>query len=198
MVCGRSRLAHRVAYEIAFGHCPSGMVVMHKCDNRKCVNPRHLLLGTVGDNNRDRHEKGRSAGASHAGEANPMATYSSATVMAIYTASGTQAKIAKELGVPFHLVSAVKNGTAWASVTGAEVRRKYGDDGLTNGQRHLLQIMNGGALRTNVSIEDALRQCGWRYESSLYRAIHKLKRMGLVDASASWRSETATLRGSRV
>lgn len=38
-----------------------GAVVRHTCDNPRCINPQHLLLGTRADNNRDRAERGRSA-----------------------------------------------------------------------------------------------------------------------------------------
>lgn len=59
-VNGRMWRAHRFFYYEAFGIDPTGCVVMHKCDEPKCVNPRHLILGTQRDNIRDRHEKGRS------------------------------------------------------------------------------------------------------------------------------------------
>jgi hypothetical protein len=53
------RLAHRAAWFFVHGRIPSGMHVMHKCDNKRCVNVEHLQLGTRKDNMQDSSLKGR-------------------------------------------------------------------------------------------------------------------------------------------
>lgn len=50
---------HRVTYRHYVGDIPDGMFVLHRCDNRQCCNPKHLFLGSAGDNSRDMVEKGR-------------------------------------------------------------------------------------------------------------------------------------------
>lgn len=59
-VGGRREFVHRFSWMLANGD-PGELWVLHRCDNTLCVNPRHLFLGTVLDNNDDKVIKGRQA-----------------------------------------------------------------------------------------------------------------------------------------
>ncbi len=56
---GKQTPAHRVSYELAFGHIPTGMMICHHCDVPQCIEPTHLFLGTALDNVLDMVKKGR-------------------------------------------------------------------------------------------------------------------------------------------
>jgi hypothetical protein len=98
---GRVTGAHRVAFELTSGGLPSGLDVLHSCDNTLCVNPRHLFAGTHDDNMRDKMQKGRANNLR--GERNPSCKLSDAQVADIrrlYAQGGTTyQKIADMYGV---------------------------------------------------------------------------------------------------
>lgn len=58
-IAGKSWRAHRYAWTVTNGEIPDGLIVCHKCDTPKCVNPSHLFLGTDADNMNDRDSKFR-------------------------------------------------------------------------------------------------------------------------------------------
>lgn len=97
---GPAKGTHRVAWELTNGPIPAGMFVLHRCDNRRCVRPDHLFLGTQRDNMRDRNQKQR--GALPTGSAHHWAKYGDETVAQIRALAATGmtfAAISREVGV---------------------------------------------------------------------------------------------------
>jgi hypothetical protein len=110
-------LVHRISYMVYYGPIPDGMLVCHKCDNRKCFNPKHFFLGTHADNMRDCANKGRVKFVIKHGEDNPRALFSEATVREIVMSYAnedvTQAELGKRYGTTKAVIQSVISRRNW-------------------------------------------------------------------------------------
>ena len=109
-----NRLAHRVYYARRFGPIPAGMAVLHACDNPSCVNPDHLSLGSLADNNHDRDAKGHQV--THRGSGHHAAVIDEETATLIrkrHAAGERQTDIANSLGISRTIVWEVVHRKTW-------------------------------------------------------------------------------------
>lgn len=118
---GRHVSAHRVSWELSRGRIPDGLFVCHRCDNRRCVNPSHLFLGTAKDNTQDMLKKGRCRNlGSHKGEAHHFAKLTADKVRiarALYeTGQHSQQEIASLFGVGQTSMGDAVRGRTWAHI----------------------------------------------------------------------------------
>lgn len=111
---GSTIAAHRIAYEEANGPIASDLVIRHRCDNRKCVNPAHLVAGTQKDNMDDMARRGRRA--CFKGERHGNAKLNEDKVRAIRADARPQKIIAAHYGVSVPTISEVKNRKIWVHV----------------------------------------------------------------------------------
>ena len=117
---GKQEVASRISWRLHFGVIPDGMFVLHHCDNRACVNPDHLFLGTQRDNLADMRCKGRGfVLSSRRGSEHGMAKLNERQVRAIrdLLASGRKGKeLARQYGVTPTLISFIKNRKNWSHI----------------------------------------------------------------------------------
>jgi hypothetical protein len=111
---GRFWRAHRLSFVLHRGPIPDGLWVLHRCDTPLCVNPQHLFLGTVTDNNADMTQKGRRRSAE--GEAAGNSKLTAEQVVEIRTSPGSHANIAARFGVSPTTIGRIQNGEGWRSV----------------------------------------------------------------------------------
>lgn len=101
----RVQFVHRASYMQHKGPIPSGLVVRHRCDNKRCYNPEHLLLGTQKDNADDAVERGLS-----------KRKLTDEDVEVIRASSESNRKLGKRFGVSATTIYHIKNGTKWRHV----------------------------------------------------------------------------------
>lgn len=109
---GRARRAHRAVYEHYFGAIEEGGLACHKCDNRRCVNPHHIYIGTAADNNRDVRERGQ-PGKAKRGVEHHNAKLCPDDVLKIRGGGQPQRQLAREFGVSQTTVSEIQRGLIW-------------------------------------------------------------------------------------
>ena len=105
----KSTLAHRMAYTLFCGSIPHNSFVCHKCDNKSCVNPDHLFIGTPQDNSTDMVNKKRQA---YGVKIRKLALTKE---QAFHIANSAEPlnKLAEKFGVSYGVVWGVKNGKSY-------------------------------------------------------------------------------------
>jgi hypothetical protein len=116
---GKKRLTHRVALFLSgrLADLDTKLLVLHRCDNRRCCNPRHLFLGTHSDNTCDAVSKGRQFIPDNRGARSGLSKLTNAQaddIRRLYAAGGVpQRKIATEYGVTQMTVSRIVRGVTY-------------------------------------------------------------------------------------
>jgi hypothetical protein len=122
MIDGSPKRVHRLAWESVNGAIPSGMQVLHHCDNPPCVRAEsdpsisHLFLGTVRDNSHDALRKGRlRPPPPRRGEDGTGAKLTWGDVEAIRSRPGPLAPLASRFGVNITTISRILQGKTWVT-----------------------------------------------------------------------------------
>lgn len=108
--------AHRVSYELHNGEIPTGLCVLHRCDNPYCVNPDHLFVGTLSDNMKDCVQKKRNFIPDNRAEKATWAKLTKENVLHIKEREMTGLNYAKLYSVSKSTIFSIWSGKNWQSV----------------------------------------------------------------------------------
>ena len=104
--------AHRYSYLLYYRFHPGKLCVLHTCDNRSCVNPRHLFLGDRAINAADMVLKNRQ----RRGESKPLAKLTEIIVRKIRKSTKGTCALSRQFGVSPAAISRARNGLTWRHV----------------------------------------------------------------------------------
>lgn len=127
---GRTYRSTRFLWAHLHGEIPEGMHVLHDCDNKRCVKPDHLHLGTNIDNMREGVERCRFLYGSN----NPAGKLTEDAVVDIRTSSLTQWELAHKYGVNQAVVWRALRGFTWRRVNQPPLPNKLKRKGLNTWQ----------------------------------------------------------------
>ena len=116
--------AHRFGYERLRGPIPDGLVLRHKCDNPRCVNPDHLEPGTSAENSQDTRSRRRHM---H-GNRHSHAKITEADAVEISRSAEPGSLLAIWYGVSRATITNIRKGKVWGHATGRPAPQK--DNGL--------------------------------------------------------------------
>ena len=111
--------AHRYAWILSYGEIPQGLFVLHRCDVRNCVNPKHLFIGTQRDNAKDMWNKGRAKPTPSLGSKHGNAKLMEVQVVQIRKArraGETLVALSRQFKVTAGNIGHIVNGRAWNHV----------------------------------------------------------------------------------
>ena len=117
------RLAHRLSYEDSNGRIPTGALILHSCDNRRCVNPAHLRLGSHKDNVADMDLRGRRVPNTPKGADNCNSFASEEEITAMrreYIAGAKADDLAKKYGFSASAIRDPLLGRSWRHLLGKD------------------------------------------------------------------------------
>ncbi len=115
---GNTLKAHRISHLLFNGPVPNDLLIIHNCDTPPCVNPKHLRLGTIADNNKDMMSRGRyvCGGKPHPGEKNGRAKLTEKDVNQIrfdYLMSKKMTVMAQKYGVHVSVIDRICHNRSW-------------------------------------------------------------------------------------
>lgn len=115
----RNMPAHRASWILHKGGIPEGYLVLHKCDNHRCVNPEHLFIGTYKDNTQDMIRKRRDIKCrqSRRGMNSNFVKITPEIALRIFNGKKNQRITAKEFGITQTAVSLIRRGVNWSWLT---------------------------------------------------------------------------------